>query len=67
MHHKWVMIFGLLLLFPPHRVGGEQVIIAVVSEGTTLDASVSQLAARGPYFLIVDGKGDVLEAVENPH
>lgn len=67
MHHQWIMIFGFILLFRPHMVGGEQIIIAVASEGKTLEASVSQVAARGPYFLIVDGEGNVLEAVENPH
>jgi len=36
-------------------------------EGETLDAAVSHLAARAPYFLMVDGSGKVIEAAENPY
>jgi predicted Fe-Mo cluster-binding NifX family protein len=61
------MLFGFILLFQPHMMGVEPIIIAVASEGKTLEAPVSQVAARGPYFLIVDDKGNVLEAAENPH
>jgi predicted Fe-Mo cluster-binding NifX family protein len=41
--------------------------IAVAAEGKTSAAEVSGVAARSPYFLIFDGDGVLLEAVENPH
>ena len=41
--------------------------IAVVSEGNTADSVVCAVAARGPYFLIFDGKGKFIEALDNPY
>jgi len=61
-----IIMISLVLMFQPHVRGEEKVIIAVGSDGDTLKASVSHLAARCPYFLIVVGKGKLLEAVENP-
>jgi len=48
-------------------MGGEKVIIAVAADGETLEDSVSHVAARCPYFLIVDSKGKLSEVVENPY
>jgi predicted Fe-Mo cluster-binding NifX family protein len=62
-----IVSMTLVLLFQPHVMGEEKVIIAVASEGETLKANVSQTAARCPYFLIVDSEGKLLEAVENPY
>jgi predicted Fe-Mo cluster-binding NifX family protein len=64
-----IMIVALVFVitFQPYLRGEEKVIIAVASEGKTLKAAVSETAARCPYFLIVDSKGQLLEAVENPH
>ena len=62
-----IIMISLVLMFQPHVRGEEKVIIAVASDGDTLKASVSHMAARCPYFLIVDGKGKLLEAVENPY
>lgn len=55
-----------VLMFQPCLMGEEKVVIAVASEGETLDAAVSHLAARAPYFLIVDDTGKLIEAAENP-
>jgi predicted Fe-Mo cluster-binding NifX family protein len=41
--------------------------IAVASAGKTTTASVSNLAARSPYYLIFDGKGNLIEAISNPY
>ncbi|MBP1717830.1 MAG: hypothetical protein H6Q43_1268 [Deltaproteobacteria bacterium] len=41
--------------------------IAVGAEGKTTAAKVSAVAARAPYFLIFDGSGKLLEAVDNPY
>jgi len=63
----WIVLFSFILLFQPHVMGEEKVVIAIASEGETLEAAVSHIAARGPYFLIVDSKGTLMEAVENPY
>ena len=57
----------IVLMFQPQLMGEEKVLIAVASDGETLKAAVSDVAARCPYFLIVDNKGTLLEAVENPY
>ena len=62
-----IVLIMLVLMFPPCSVGKEDVIIAVASDGKTLKDSVSQLAARCPYFLFIDGTGKLLEAVDNPY
>ena len=62
-----IVLIMVVLMFPPCSVGEEDVIIAVASEGKTLKDSVSQVAARCPYFLFIDGTGKLLEAVDNPY
>jgi len=62
-----LVIVICLLVCLPHLIGEEKVIIAVASDGETLNSSVSHVAARSPYFLIFDSKGKPLEAVENPY
>jgi len=62
-----IVSITFLLLFLPFLLGEEKVIIAVASEGETMEADVSLLAARGPYFLIFDSEGELVEAVENPY
>ncbi len=41
--------------------------IAVASIGKTTTGSVSNLAARSPYYLVFDGKGNLIEAISNPY
>jgi len=62
-----IVLITFVLLFQPHVMGEETTIIAVASDGEALEAAVSHLAARGAFFLIVDSKGKLLEAVENPY
>ncbi len=62
-----IVLIMVVLMFPPCSVGEEDVIIAVASDGKTLKDSVSQVAARCPYFLFIDGTGKLLEAVDNPY
>ncbi len=40
--------------------------IAVAANGQEKDAIIGQRAARTPFFLFFDGKGNFLEALENP-
>jgi hypothetical protein len=51
-----IVLITFALLFHPHVMGEEKVIIAVASDGETLKADVSQTAARCPNFLIVDNR-----------
>lgn len=62
-----IVFISFVLMFQPYLMGGEEVIIAVAADGKTLKDSVSHVAARCPYFLMVDSKGELLEAVENPY
>jgi len=62
-----IVLIVFILIFHPYLMGEEEVIIAVASDGETLNATVSHSAARCPYFLIVDSEGKLLEAVENPY
>ena len=41
--------------------------VAVASTGKTTTASVSNLAAHSPYYLIFDGTGKLIEVISNPH
>jgi predicted Fe-Mo cluster-binding NifX family protein len=41
--------------------------IAVASAGKTPEAAVSDMPASAPYFLLFDGKGKLLEAIDNPY
>lgn len=57
------VIFQLTVLV----YAAEQGRIVVAAEGKTAAAKVSGVAARAPYFLIFDGSGKFLEAVDNPY
>ena len=67
MHRILIVLVTFAFLCQPHVIGEEKIIIAVASDGETLKANVSDTAARCPYYLIVDNKGILLEAVENPY
>ncbi len=41
--------------------------IAVTASGKTATAAVTDQPASAPYFLFFDGKGKLLEAIENPY
>jgi len=41
--------------------------IAVASSGKTSKASVSNKAAKCPYYLIFDNKGKMTEVIDNPY
>ena len=41
--------------------------IAVASSGKTLKASVSNRAAKCPYYLILDSKGELIKVIDNPY
>jgi len=60
-----VLTLALLLTSPVHASDKHR--IAVAADGKTTAAQVSAVAARSPYFLIVDTTGTLLEAVDNPY
>jgi predicted Fe-Mo cluster-binding NifX family protein len=62
-----IVSITFVLMFQPFLKGDEKVVIAVASDGETLESAVSHLAARSSYFLIVDGEGKLSKVVENPY
>jgi len=67
MFRVMLVFISFVLIFQPYLMGEEKIIIAVAADGETLEDSVSHVAARCPYFLIVDSKGKLSEVVENPY
>ena len=45
----------------------ENIKIAVAANGKSAQASVSNMAAKCPYYLIFNNKGELIEVVDNPH
>ena len=45
----------------------EKMKIAVAANDKTIEASVSNEAARCPYYLIFDSKGELIEVIDNPY
>jgi predicted Fe-Mo cluster-binding NifX family protein len=60
-------VLSLIFLFTNLVGAADQGKIAVAAEGKTAAAKVSEVAAHAPYFLIFDGAGKLLEAVDNPY
>jgi predicted Fe-Mo cluster-binding NifX family protein len=62
-----LIVLSVIFLLTGLVYAAEQGKIAVAAEGKTAAAKVSGVAARAPYFLIFDGSGKLLEAVDNPY
>ena len=62
-----VSILVLVLLITSLVYAADKGKIAVAAEGKTPTAEVSGVSGRSPYFLIFDGDGKLLEAVDNPY
>jgi len=61
------IVLALIFLMAGLVQAADQGKIAIATEGKTAAAKVSGVAARSPYFLIFDGSGKLLEAVDNPY
>jgi len=61
----FVSVLFFLLTFT--AIAAEKTRIAVASDGKTPASQVSSVAARCPYFLVFDSKGNFVEALVNPH
>ncbi len=68
---KRIVLIGLvfLLLCPVmgNAANTEKIKIAVASGDKTAKASVSNEAAKCPYYLIFDSKGKLAEVIDNPY
>ncbi len=65
-----VLITLAFLLFCPvmsNVANTEKIKIAVASGDKTAKASVSNEAAKCPYYLIFDSKGKLAEVIDNPY
>ena len=68
---KRIVFIGLafLLLYPvmSNAANTEKIKIAVASNDKTAKGSVSNKAAKCPYYLMFDGKGEMTEVIDNPY
>jgi len=60
---------AILLLCPVMVNAGEleKMKIAVAASSKTAKASVSNMAAKCPYYLIFNNKGELIEVIDNPY
>ena len=61
------MLLAALLCATSYVMAAGKATVAVAAEGPTAAAQINKLAARAPYFLLFDEKGQLAEAVANPH
>lgn len=61
------ILFVLALTASGFAAPSDKTRIVVASNGNTAASAVSPVAARGLYFLIFDGQGAFIEALNNPH
>jgi len=68
---KKIAVFSLLVFlvvsFAVFAVSADMIKIAVASDGKTESSAVGSVAARISGFLIFDGNGKFVEAINNPH
>ena len=64
---KLFLVFATLFLYAVtvNAAEPENIKIAVASDGRTAESSVSSEAAKCPYYLIFDGKGKLIQVIEN--
>jgi predicted Fe-Mo cluster-binding NifX family protein len=61
------IILAILFMASGFAFAGEKEKIAVAANDKTPTAAVSKQAGLAPYFLFFDGKGKMIEAIENPY
>lgn len=67
---RMVFISLAILLLCPVMVNAgelEKMKIAVAASSKTAKASVSNMAAKCPYYLIFNNKGELIEVIDNPY
>jgi len=60
------MMTSLLLISLPAILSADTLKIAVAADSNKETTTISELAARAPFFLFFDANGNLLKAVENP-
>lgn len=63
----WLGVFFLLSSISGLAFGGYKEEIAVAAKDKIPGASVSEKAGTSPFFLLFDGKGKFMEAIQNPY
>jgi len=67
---RMVFISLAILLLCPVMANAaelEKMKIAVAASSKTAKASVSNMAAKCPYYLIFNNKGELIEVIDNPY
>ncbi len=67
---KMLFISLAIVLLCPVMINAaelENIKIAVAADGKSAQSSVSNMAAKCPYYLIFNNKGELIEVVDNPH
>jgi len=67
---RMIFISLAILLLCPFIINAaelENMKIAVAASSKSTKASVSNMAAKCPYYLIFNNKGELIEVVDNPH
>ena len=67
---RMIFISLAILLFCPVMVNAaelEKMKIAVAADSKTAKASVSNMAAKCPYYHIFNNKGELIEVIDNPY
>ena len=69
MKKIFFITLAILFLCPAMVNAGEleNIKIAVAANGKSAQASVSNMAAKCPYYLIFNNKGELIEVVDNPY
>jgi predicted Fe-Mo cluster-binding NifX family protein len=67
MHRIFIIMISIILILQPNLMGKEKTVVAIAADGDTLEASVSGMAGRCSYFLIVDSNRKLIKALENPY
>ena len=67
---RMILISLAILLLCPFMINAaelENMKIAVAADNKTVKASVSNIAAKCPYYLIFNNKGELIEVIDNPY
>jgi len=67
---RMILISLTILLLYPVMINAaelENMKIAVAAESKSTKASVSNMAAKCPYYLIFNNKGELIEVIDNPY
>ena len=69
MKRMFFISLAIIFLCPVMINAGEleNIKIAVAADGKSAQSSVSNMAAKCPYYLLFNNKGELIEVVDNPY